>query len=152
LDAGRALAVEQHAARLGVHDGLQVRPFAGRRQIGTRRAGAEAPAPGHLYVADAAGMAAVDVVAALESDLGAGFDQRLAQHGTLDLPRHPQRPTAAAHRVLAADPRFRALEVLQDVVIGPTAIAELGPVVEVLGLAAHVGEAVDRARAAEPAA
>src|ERR1700704_3596177 len=73
LDPGRALAVEQHVARLGVHDDLQVGSLAGRCQVGARGALAEAAAPGHLDVADAAGMAAVDVLAALEPDLGAGL-------------------------------------------------------------------------------
>src|SRR5262249_2903763 len=109
-------------------------------------------APRHLHVADTAGVAAVDVLAALQADLGAGLDQRLAQHRRLDLARHAERPAAAAHRVLAADPRLRALEERQYVVVGPRAVAELRPVVEVLGLAAHVGEAVDLAGAAEAAA
>ena len=44
---------------------------------------------------------------------------------------------------------FRAPEIGQDVVVGPAAIAELGPDVEVARLAADIEMAVDRARPAE---
>src|SRR6202030_867902 len=50
-------------------------------------------------------------------------------------------------------PVLSLLEVWQDIVPAPAAIAELPPMVEILGLAADVDEAVDRRRAAEhPAA
>src|SRR5712692_8983231 len=50
-------------------------------------------------------------------------------------------------------PVLSLLEVWQHVVSAPAAIAELPPMVEILGLAADVDEAVDRRRSAQhPAA
>src|SRR3982075_4710723 len=44
---------------------------------------------------------------------------------------------------------FRFLEIRQDVVITPAAVAMLAPAIVILVLAAHVKQAVDRARSAQ---
>src|ERR1700724_1612894 len=67
--------------------------------------------------------------------------------------RGKERTTAAAHRGLAALPVLGLLEERQDVVPAPAAIAELSPMIKILGLAADIDQPVDRAGAAEhPAA
>src|SRR5262249_11891754 len=63
--------------------------------------------------------------------------------------RDGERPARGVEGVVAARLILRALEVGQDVLIGPALIAELAPMVVILGLAANVDEAVDAARAAE---
>src|SRR6202011_1092694 len=57
-------------------------------------------------------------------------------------------PVAAAKLVRAALVTFHPPEDRQHVLIAPAAVAELGPVVVILRLAAHIDHAVDRARSA----
>ena len=58
-------------------------------------------------------------------------------------------PPTAVQRVLAALLVLGAAEVGQHVVEAPAGIAELAPVIEILGLAAQIEQAVDRARSAQ---
>ena len=62
-----------------------------------------------------------------------------------------ERAVAAANLAVAAGVALHALEDRQHVLIAPAAVAELGPVVVVLALAAHPHHAVDGARAAQHA-
>ena len=155
FDAGRALAVEQDAVDQRVGDELQVRPLQRRAQIGARGAGAAAAAAGLLAPADAvagAGRQVVDVLAVFEADLLAGLDHRRADRRPVRL-RGEERPVLAAHLAALALPALGLAEIGQAIVPRPAAIAELRPVVVILGLAADVDQPVDRGGAADhPAA
>src|SRR5579862_9202345 len=144
LDAGRALAVEHDAVHQRLGDELQVGPLQRRAQIGARGAGAAAAAAGLLAPADAvagAGRDRVDVLAVFEPDLLAGLDHAGADRRPVHL-RGEERPVLAAHRGFLALPAFGLAEIGQAVIPTPAAIAELTPVIVILGLAADVDEAV----------
>src|SRR5271166_3933888 len=136
-------------------DELEVRPLQCRTQIGARGAGAAPAAAGLLAPADAvlmAGRQVVEVLAVFEPDLFAGLE-----HGCADCrpvgPRREQRPLLAARLAAFALPAFGLAEIGQAIVPRPAAVAELRPVVVILGLAADVDESVDRRGAADhPAA
>src|SRR6266513_869891 len=138
-----------------MRDELQVGALQGRTQIGARGAGAAAAAAGLLAPADAVAMTRrqiVDVLAIFEPKLLAGFE-----HGGTD--RRPvgfrgeERPVLAAHLGFLSLPALRLAEIRQAIVPRPAAIAELGPVIVILGLAADIDKPVDRGRAADdPAA
>jgi len=84
-----------------------------------------------------------------EADLGAGLDDLLAERGLVGSPRGQQRPAFAVKFVGPALPILCLFEIRQHVVPRPAAIAELRPMVEILGLAPDIDHPVDRARAAE---
>jgi hypothetical protein len=63
--------------------------------------------------------------------------------------RDPERPAHAVQMIGTALVVLRLAEIRENVVITPPDIAELSPEVEVLGLAADVDQAVDRARSAQ---
>ena len=136
-------------------DELQVRPLQGRVQIGARGAGAAAAAAGLLAPANAVCMArrqVVDVVPVFEADLLSGLEHRRADRRPVGL-RGEERPVLAARRASFALPTLGLPEIGQAVVPRPAAVAELRPVVVILGLAANVDEPVDRRGAADhPAA
>src|SRR4029077_14017997 len=121
---------------------------------GARGAGAAASATGLLAPPDAgagAGRQVVDVLAVFEPELRAGFDDlgadRRSVHG-----RGVQVPLRAVNLARSLSPALGFLEEGQAIIPRPTAIAELRPMVVILGLAADVDQAVDRARPAELAA
>ncbi len=155
FDAGRTLAVEQNAMHLRLSDDLQIGPLHRRAQIGARGTRPAAAAAGLLAPADAvagAGGKIVDVLAVFEADLAAGLDDCFTQRRAVHL-RGKERAANAANLALAAFPILGLFEKGQDVVPRPTAITELRPMIEILGLAADIDQAVDRTRAAEhPAA
>src|SRR5262249_18851039 len=125
-----------------------------RMQIGARGAGAAPAAAGLLNPADAGrmpGRQVVEVLAILEADLPAGFDRDGADRRPVGL-RGEQRAVLAAYRGLFALPALGRTEIGQAIVPRPAAVAELRPVIIVLGLAADVDQAVDRGGAAKPAA
>jgi hypothetical protein len=93
-----------------------------------------------------------DKPALCERIIQAGLDDLLAQGRLVGGMRGQQRPAAAVELGGALLPVFGALEIGQHVVPRPAAIAELAPMVEILGLAADIDHAVDRRRAAEHAA
>ena len=149
FDADGAGAVEQDAAHLRLGHELEIGPFQRRAQIGARGAAATPPAAGLLAIADPAMRQRIHVVAVFEPDLPAGLDRRPAQRRDVGHPRGEQRAALAAPFIGLALPILGLLEIGQDVVPRPAAIAELRPMVEILGLAAHIDEPVDRARSAE---
>src|SRR5207248_406289 len=117
-----------------------------------RRALASAAAPGLLHPTDAvlpAMRQTVDVLAVFEADLLPGLDHLLAKERLVGGARGQERAFGAMELVLAGFPAFGLLEIRQDAVPAPAAIAELRPMVEILGLAADIDHAVDRAGAAE---
>src|SRR5439155_25721633 len=119
-----------------------------------RGTGAAAAAAGLLAPTDTGAGAwrqVVDILAVFEPELRAGFDDlradRRAVHG-----RGVQIPLRAVNVACPLAPALGLLEERQAVFPRPAAIAELGPMVVILGLAADVDEAIDRAGAAEHAA
>src|SRR5579862_1954593 len=151
LDADRALAGEDYPVDQGLGDDFKVGALLGRPQIGPRRAGATPAAAGLLAPADAvagAGRHVVDVLAVFETDLFAGLD-----HGGADFrpvgARGGQRALFAAQLTALAFPILGLAEIRQAIVPRPATIAELRPVVVILGLPADVDQAVDRRRAAD---
>src|SRR5205085_3827159 len=87
-----------------------------------------------------------------EAELGPGLDDLVAQRRLVRGARGEERTASAVKFVGAALPVLGALEIGQHSIPGPAAIAELPPMVEILGLAADIDHAVDRAGAAEHAA
>ncbi len=153
LYPGRVLGpiarLDADALHVGVDHHLQVATVQGRAQEGLGGAPAHAATLVHLEVGVA------EVVAAVElRDLGdAAFRGRVAP-GVQDLPVHPpflhaQLPAGSVERVRSVDVILGALEVGQDLVPGPAAIAERGPVIVVALLTAHVDHRVDRRAAAQ---
>src|SRR5262249_25940004 len=104
----------------------------------------------HLRHADAFLALAILVRIERQSDVAGRFDDHLQQRYAM--PRrvgHAQDTAASAEFVGAAVIALHALEDREHVLIAPAAIAELRPMVVVLGLAADEDHAVDRAGAAE---
>src|ERR1700758_454079 len=155
FDREGAAAVEDDAVHLRLDDHLEIGPLHRLPQISARGAGPPSAAARLLAPADAvagAGWQVVHVLAVFEPDLLAGLDYRRAERRPLHF-RGKERTATAANLGLAALPVLGLFEEGQDLVPAPAAIAELRPVVEILGLAAHINETVDRARPAEyPAA
>ena len=128
----------------------QVRPRAGRVEIAVGRALAAALGDRHLRHADAFLGLAVLVGIEGQADLFRRRDHLLQErHLVARRVGDAQQSVAAAEPVGAALVALHALEDRQHVLVAPAAIAELGPVVVVLGLAADIDHAVDRARAAQ---
>ena len=148
-DAGAAAAVEQKGLGLRAGEHGKVRPASRRPQEGLGGGPADATPLGHLEVAAALVVAAIEVVGLGDAALLGGVAERVQ-----DLPADPRRldpPLAAgAVELVGAPPMvLRALEQGQHVVPGPAGIAELAPVVVVGRLAAHVDHAVDGRAAAQ---
>ena len=78
-----------------------------------------------------------------EPDLLAGLEHRGANRWPVGV-RGKERPVLAAHRAAVALPAFGLAEIGQAIIPRPAAVAELRPVVVILGLAADVYEAIDR--------
>jgi hypothetical protein len=155
FDRDGAAAVKDDPVDQCLDDHLEVGPLQRRPQIGARGAGPPPAAARLLAPADAvagAGRQVVYVLAVFEADLLPGFDYRRAERRPVHL-RRKQRTALAAHLGLAALPVLGAFEERPDLVPAPAAVAELRPVVEILGLAANIDQTIDRARTAEhPAA
>src|SRR5712691_2624235 len=147
-DPGRALAVERDAVHQRLCHHLEVGALRGWLQVGLRGAGAAPPAAGLLAPADAVAGArrqVVDVLAVFDAELPGGIDDRLAHRRPLAHRRSREVPAFAMNISGFSLPVLSLLEVRQYVVPAPAAIAELAPMVEILGLATDVDEAVDRA-------
>ncbi len=138
-----------------MRDELQVRPLQCRVQIGARGRGAAAAAAGLLAPADTvlvAGRQVVEVVAVFEPDLLAGLEHGRADRRPVGL-RGEERPLLAARLAALALPALGLAEIWQAILPRPAAVAELRPVVVILGLAADIDQPVDRGGAADhPAA
>src|SRR5271167_4451760 len=155
FDRGGTAGVEDDAVYLRLDDHLEIWPRHRGPQIGTRGAGPPPAAARLLAPADTlpgAGWQVVHVLAVFEPDLPAGLDYRRTERRPVHL-RGKERTPPAANLGRAALPVLSLFEEGQDLVPAPAAIAELRPVIEILGLAAHINEPVDRAGPAEhPAA
>ncbi len=94
----------------------------------------------------------VDVLAVFEAEFLRRLDDRLASRRPLAHRRGRQKTGVAVVLAVLALPALGLLEIGQDVVPAPAAIAELRPMVEILGLSADIDQPVDRRRAAEHSA
>ena len=120
-----------------------------RAQERLGRGPADAAPLGHLEIAAALVVAAVEIVGLRDAALLGGVAERVE-----DLPRHPRRldppfAAGAVELVRTLPVVLRPLEQRQHVVPGPAGIAELAPVIVVRRLAAHVDHAVDGRAAAQ---
>ena len=150
--ADAALALEQKALAQSAGLDAQIRPLADRLQVAGRRAHAPARGNRRLAHGDAVLTGAVVVGIVRDAHFGRGLDHRGAERiGRLRV-RDLERSVVAAEAIVAAVIALHALEERQDALVTPALIAHLRPGVEVLCLAAHEREAVDRARAAQHAA
>src|SRR6185503_21257288 len=120
-----------------------------RAEEGASRAPAPAALLVHLEIGAAEVVAAVEGMNLRDAALGGGVAP-----GVDDVPVHARILDAnlAALAVEIVGPVFQRFEYFQYVVPGPAAVAERGPVVPVLLLAAHVDHGVDGGAAAEHAA
>ena len=148
-DTGAAAAVEQKGLGLRAGEHHKVWPASRRPQEGLGGGPADATALGHVEVAAALVVAAIEIVGLGDAALLRGVAECVQ-----DLPADPGRldaPLAAGAVELAgAQPMVLGpLEQGQDVVPGPAGIAELAPMVVVGRLAAHVDHAVDGRAAAQ---
>src|SRR5205823_1995515 len=101
--------------------------------------------------ADAVAMARrqiVDILAVFQTELFAGFKNGGADRRAVRF-RGEERALLAARIAGFALPLFRLAEIGQAIIPRPAAIAELGPMVVILGLPANVDEPADRGRAAD---
>ena len=124
-----------------------------RAQIGIGSAPAP-PAADHLLI-EAAALLVTRVVVRVRRQAARrrGLEEGLAQGVPLALVGDHQRAIAAAPGRVAAAPGLGLHEVGQHVLVRPASAAELGPVIVVRRLAAHIEMAIDRARSADqPAA
>jgi hypothetical protein len=148
-DADGAAAFEHQLAGERIGLDAQVGAVLRGREVGLGGAAAPALVRGQLVVARAFLGSAVEVFGARHAGLlraaDEGFDELVLRRDV----RHLQRPVAAVEGIAAALVAFGLDEVGQHVVVAPAGVAERGPVVVVLALAADVDEAVDRARAAQ---
>ena len=158
-DAGGALALEQHplGAHLGQHGQVLARVHH-RVQIGGRRRTAFAVARrpvelGDRVVAETLVVAGVEILAAAVLQARRRLDEGLGDRARAFLAADMQR---AAGAVMVIGPGLVVLgapEIGQHAVPVPALAAQIGPVVVILAVAAHVEHGVDRAGPAErPAA
>ncbi len=146
----RTLALEQDAPGHGVGDHGQVGPAHGRAQVGVGRGPAHAVLDRHVHGAEAFLHVAVAVVGLDVAGLGAGLDP-----GAIQRVLHVvavvggQRAVGAAVVVAAELVLLGTLEIRQAVAIAPALGSQAFPLVEVMGMAADVHQAIDRRRATQ---
>src|SRR5262249_45831607 len=136
LDRNSPAAVKDDAVYLRLDDHVQVGPLHRRAQIGARGAGPPPAAARLLAPADAVAGSRREIIyvlAVLEADLLTRFDYRRAKRRALHL-RGKQWAVSAANPGLTALPVLGLLEEWQDLVPAPAAVAQLRPVVVILGL------------------
>ena len=146
-----AVLVEDDALDQGVGDDVDVVAVAldGGPEIGARRAPALLLALGHLVVADAVLLGAIEVVIARYAERRAGADEAVVDLERIALLGDVQRASRAMIFVVVAFVVLRLPEEGQHLAIAPALVAELAPVVVVGGVAAHIEHGVDRRGAAQ---
>ena len=148
-DTGAALAVEQQ--RRGERPGhdVEIGTLAGGIEVAARGAHAPTRGDGRLAHGDAVLLRAVVVRVVGDADFAGRLDHRgvkwIERLGIGDT----QRPAPSAKALVAFLVAFHALEEGEHVLVGPALVAHLRPGVEVLRLAAHEGQPVDGAGAAQ---
>ena len=151
LDAAGAFAFHQDAPHHAICHQREIGSLQRRGEIGSGGARPEPAAPRLLVIADALVGPAVDVLAEGEADFVRGRDDRAADLRRLGKLGNHQRPIGPPRVVTGGltTPALRLIEIRAHVLVGPAAIAELRPVIVIVGLAANIEQAVDRARSAE---
>ena len=104
-----------------------------------------------LQIAGAGLLASIDVVVARNAELTRRADEGFGQFVTGADVRNSEWSVTAVIFAFAALVRFRFPEVRKHLVPAPSRIAQRGPAIVILRLAADVDETVDRARSAERA-
>ena len=151
--AGGAPALELDRERqCARHDG-EVRPPRSRRQISPRHAPAPATPRRAIIRSESLLLPGVDIGRVGISRLDAGVNEGIGQRRSLDPGRGDrQRTVSAVIRVATFFMGLGALEIGQQLGIGPAAEPLLGPIVVVAGVAADIHHAVDGGGAADDAA
>src|SRR5439155_15360694 len=144
IDADGAAALEQDLLGERLGDDLQVAALHRWAQIADRGRAAPAVARRRLVIADAFLAGAVEIVVARIAHLDRALDEGFADRMVVGHVRHAERATAAVKFVAAARLVLGTPEIGQDVVERPAGVAELAPMIEILGLAADIDHAVDR--------
>lgn len=145
--SGPPRIVEHQALGQGMVLDMQVRPCQCRVQVGEAAGTALAVAGVDVIEAGALEVGAVEVLAAGVAQLLAALDEGIADGMGLALHGADVDGTAGAVELgLAQRVALQLAEVGQHVLEGPAVVARCGPVVEVVGLAAHVDHRVDGAR------
>src|SRR5947207_8175753 len=148
-DADGAAAFEQDLVAERFGDDLQIAPLHRRAQIADRGRAAAAVARRRLVIADAVLTRAVEIIVARKAKRDRGIDEGFADRVMLRHIGYAKRSAGAVELVAATRLVLGALEIRQHVVERPAGIAELAPMVEILGLSTNIDHAVDRGRTAE---
>src|SRR5262249_31199902 len=141
LDAERARPAKHHAMHQCAGDNLQVGPLRSRLQIRARRPRPPASAAGLLAPADAVAgtrWEIVDISAVFEPEFLGSLDDRPAGRRTLAHRRGGQEPVRPVRFARLTLPVFGPFEIGQHIFPAPATVAELRPIIEVLGFAADV--------------
>ena len=149
--ADAAAAFQDQALGGGVGLDGEVLAQARGLEVAARRAHAPAAADRALRHGDAFLVGAVVVAVGLQADALGGGEEAVVQPAAVAEVGDLDGPVAAAQVAVAGFVALHRLEDRQHVLPAPAAVAELGPVVVVLALAAHPHHAVDGAGAAEHA-
>ena len=147
-DTGRSPPVKCDFFGEGIGDDAQIGATHSRSQIPDRGRAAPAVARRRLVIADAVLLGAVEIVVARKPRLRCTGDERFADRMLRHI-RHAEGAARAVETVGAAHLVLRTPEIGQHVVERPAGIAELAPMVEILGLATDIHHAVDRRGAAQ---
>ena len=148
-DAGRPPPVKGDFLGQCIGDDAQIGPGHRRPQIADRGRAALAVTRRRLVIADAVLLFAIKIVVAREAQRHRGIDKGFADRMMVGDIGDAERPAGAVISVGAARLMLGALEIGQHVIERPAGIAELAPMVEILGLPADIDHAVDRGRAAQ---
>src|ERR1700730_14081099 len=146
--ADGAAALAQDLLGQSSSDDPEIGALHRRTQIPDGRRAALSVARRRLVIADPVLARTVEIVVAGKAELGCGRDEGLADRVLCDI-RHAERAAGAVERVSPAHLVLRAPEIGQHILERPAGIAELAPMVEILGLAADIDHAVDRRRPAQ---
>ena len=149
FDAGGACAVEQDPARLRLGNDREIGAATDGCEIGARGAASATVARGQLIIARPFLHTAIEIRRARHARLDASIDEGVDDLVSLGRIGDMQRPIAAVIVIPAARLIFAALEIGQNVVIAPAAVAALRPMIEILRLPADIDHTVDRARSAQ---
>ena len=148
--AGTTLASEDKTLGQCIRLNVQIGAAARRIEIAIGRAHTAALADRCLRHADAFLARAVVVICIVNPDFGGGGDNLVVDLTLLNILGDLERSVAAPIFIVAlALIALHLLKDRQDVLIAPTAVAQLRPSVVVERLAAHEDHAVDRTRATE---
>src|SRR5216684_8694736 len=148
-DASRASYFEDDLLGQRLRDDPQIGALHRRAQITDGGRAAPALARGRLMVADTFLARAIEIVIAWETQLHRALDEGLADRVPIGNIGDAERPIGPVERVGTPCLVLGTLEIGQHVLERPPGVAELTPMIEILGLAADIDHTVDRGGAAE---